>query len=145
MSYIESKYLYKELVLIMENCEELSIPYKNVHGLEFDLVDDYVIGSYSLSFVVDDSCKLYMMHPDNGIDNDISSIIQRLSKWKDVTHLELISHDRKAIPYSVSWEGMSIDNDQEHVGQDLEIETHSDGTRYVHMVCKGNPSALPKY
>lgn len=148
MSYTESKNIYKELTLIMENCEELSIPYKNVHGVEFDtdLDEKGCITDYTLSFVLDESCSLYMMHPDNGVDRDPSSILKRLIKWKDVTHLVFVDFEGHEKTYYVSsWESMGVDNDQEHIGQDVGVETYSDGTRYVRMTCKGKPSGLPKY
>lgn len=147
MGFIESKDLYKELVLIMENCEEISIPWSNVQDVEFDvdLDEKDCITDYTLSFVLDEGCSLYMMHPDNGVDSEPSSILKRLIKWKDVTHLVLVDHDgHEGVHYVSSWDSMGVNNDQEHMGQDVEIETHSDGTMYVHMVCKSESSTLPK-
>lgn len=144
MSYIESKSLYKELILVMENCEELSIPWGNVSGLCIEPEQENGISDYSLTFVLDGSCSLYMMHPDNGVDSDPSAILKRLFKWKDVTHLVLVDHEGKQrVDYVSSWESMGVNNDQEHRGQDVEIEVR-EGFYYVRMTCKSVPSGLNK-
>lgn len=100
--------------------------------------DRSVIKGYHLSFRVD-GCYTYMFHPDNGITEGADKVLHRLVKWKDITGVMLennpVGEGKPFKFYQVDWDGVSIDNGQQHAGQYVDVEYTSEGA-VVTLVCK---------
>jgi len=129
------------LILVMENCEELVIPQENLVtpvNVTVDEGDRGVIKDYHLSFRVD-GCYTYMFHPENGVTEGADKVLHRLVKWKDITGVNIVNNlVGGGVPlkrYLVDWDGVSIDNGQQHEGQYVDVEYTSEGA-VVTLVCK---------
>lgn len=138
---------YDNLILVMENYEELVIPQQNLvtpveitfrEGCE-DVIDDY-----KFSFKAE-GCYSYMFHPDNGITEDVDKLLHRLREWKDITRLMLednpVAESDRCKTYFICWQDNSIDNDQQHAGQYVDVVHETEGA-FVTLTCKAKGERL---